>query len=537
MRMCAGFIWEMASRCKQTVIGGSVALGPKLEFRQSQQLVMTPQLQQAIKLLQLSNMELAEYVAEQLEENPFLERLTDANDPVADRRQSENNADPGPHEAQADQSETPLEIGASETQSAATEAMDAQYEDLDPHSSVNDRASTDHHDPHATNEWATNRSNGALPADDRQFDATLSKDISLSEHLNEQLQITTRNQHDLFIGAEIIDQIDEAGYFRGTLADISDRLGAEPDDVDRVLTMIQSFEPSGVAARDIQECLALQLREKNRLDPAMAAFVENIELLAKGDMKGLMQVTQSNQEDVRDMIAEIRALTPKPGYAYGHETVQTVIPDIFVRKAPDGGWSVELNSETLPRVLVNQTYYVQISGEANREEDKIFLSEQMNNANWLIKSLDQRARTILKVASEIVRQQDAFFAYGIRHLRPLNLRTVADAIEMHESTVSRATANKYMATPRGLFELKYFFTASIASSSGGEAHAAETVRHMIKELISTETAQTVLSDDRIVELLKTDGIDIARRTVAKYRETLGIPSSVQRRRAFAKAAM
>ena len=237
------------------------------------------------------------------------------------------------------------------------------------------------------------------------------------------------------------------------------------------------------------------------------------------------------------MIDEVRALNPKPGYAYGGGTVQAVVPDIYVRKGPDGMWKVELNSGNLPRVLVNQHYYAEISVDATREEDKLFLSEQMTNANWLIKSLDQRARTILKVASEIVRQQDGFFAYGIRHLRPLNLKAVADAIEMHESTVSRATANKYMATPRGLFELKYFFTASIASSSGGEAHSAESVRHRIKELIDEETAKTVLSDDRIVEILKGEGIEIARRTVAKYRETLGLPSSVQRRRNFAKLAM
>jgi len=509
-----------------------VSAGLKLEFKQSQQLVMTPQLQQAIKLLQLSNMELAEYVEEQLEENPFLERLTDSNDPGTDRRDtgSENTETASEN---TDNSETPIEMTAATT-SEANDSIDASYEDIDPDSAGSDRAVENQRDEYAVNDWST-ASNGAAPRDDRQFDATLSKEISLAEHLTEQLHIATRDQQELFIGAEIIDQIDEAGYFRGRLSDIAERLGAEYDLVEKILTVIQGFEPSGVGARDIKECLSLQLSEKNRFDPAMAAFIDNIELLAKGDLKGLIKITQSSEEDVRDMIAEVRALTPKPGYAYGGEAIHAVVPDIYVRQGQDGGWKVELNSDNLPRVLVNQVYYSEINNTAHKEEDKVFLSEQMTNANWLIKSLDQRARTILKVACEIVRQQDAFFAYGIKHLRPLNLKAVADAIEMHESTVSRATSNKYMATSRGLFELKYFFTASIASSLGGEAHAAEAVRFRIKELVEAEDEKNVLSDDAIVEILKKDGIDIARRTVAKYRETLGIPSSVQRRRNFARA--
>lgn len=518
-----------------------MALGPRLEFRQSQQLVMTPQLQQAIKLLQLSNIELADYVEEQLEENPFLERVSDTNDPALERRNRDDQDTPAQSETSSNATEDgpneqPLEMSGNDSTNA-TDSIDADYDDIDPHSSGSDKA----HDgagaqDYAVNDWANSR-NGAAPADDRQFDAALSKEISLHDHLTEQLHIVLRDQQELMIGAEIIDQIDEAGYLRGSVLEIATRLGAEEELVGDILTVIQTFEPCGVGARSIKECLCLQLKDKDRLDPAMAAFIENIELLAKGDLKGLIKVTQASEEDVRDMITEVRGLTPKPGYAYGGETVHAVVPDIFVRQGPDGMWKVELNTETLPRVLANQVYYNEINGGAHAEEDKLFLSEQMTNANWLVKSLDQRARTILKVASEIVRQQDAFFAYGIRHLRPLNLKVVADAIEMHESTVSRATSNKYMATPRGLFELKYFFTASIASSSGGEAHSAESVRFRIKELIDNEVEKAVLSDDRIVEILKEDGIDIARRTVAKYRETLGIPSSVQRRRNFAKMAI
>jgi len=527
-----------------------VALGPRLEFRQSQQLVMTPQLQQAIKLLQLSNMELAEYVEEQLEENPFLERLSDANDPGADRRNRDGddqrvdnaNSEATSGDSGSDNtgpSETPLEMNGNDTVSAH-DSIDADYSDIDPDSTGSDKgelpsASSEY----ATNDWANSTSGnaGSGGTDDRQFDATLSKQVSLHDHLTEQLKIASRDQLQLMIGAEMIDQIDEAGYFRGSILELTNRLGAEESLVAETLTMIQCFEPSGVGARSIKECLALQLRDLNRFDPTMEAFVENIELLAKGDLKGLIKATGASEEDVRDMIAEVRALTPKPGYAYGGETVHAVVPDIFVRQGPDGMWKVELNTDNLPRVLANQVYYNEINADATRDEDKLFLTEQMSNANWLVKSLDQRARTILKVASEIVRQQDAFFAYGIMHLRPLNLKVVADAIEMHESTVSRATANKYMATPRGLFELKYFFTASIASSGGGEAHSAEAVRHRIKALVDAETAGNVLSDDAIVDILSKDGIDIARRTVAKYRETLHIPSSVQRRRNFAKAVI
>jgi len=230
------------------------------------------------------------------------------------------------------------------------------------------------------------------------------------------------------------------------------------------------------------------------------------------------------------MISEIRALNPKPGLSFGGEAIQPVVPDVFVREAADGGWRVDLNTDTLPRVLVNSQYYAEVSGRAKDVADKTYLSDCFANANWLVKSLDQRARTILKVATEIVKQQDAFFVHGVQHLRPLNLKTVADAIEMHESTVSRVTSNKYMATPRGIFELKYFFTSSIPATGNGEAHSAEAVRHRIKVLIDGETPNDILSDDAIVERLRGDGIDIARRTVAKYREALKIPSSVQRRR-------
>jgi RNA polymerase sigma-54 factor len=276
--------------------------------------------------------------------------------------------------------------------------------------------------------------------------------------------------------------------------------------------------------------LELQLRENNRFDPAIAALVDNLVLVAKRDYASLRRICGVDDEDLTDMIAEIRSLDPKPGRAFGGAPVQTVIPDVYVWAAPDGSWNVELNTDALPRVLINQSYHARVSRNAPSDGDKSFVADCLQTANWLTKSLEQRARTILKVSSEIVRQQDAFFARGVEHLRPLNLKTIADAIGMHESTVSRVTSNKYMTSPRGLFELKYFFTASIAATAGGDAHSAEAVRFRIKQMIDAEAPSDVLSDDAIVIRLKSAGIVIARRTVAKYRESLRIPSSVERRR-------
>jgi RNA polymerase sigma-54 factor len=285
-----------------------------------------------------------------------------------------------------------------------------------------------------------------------------------------------------------------------------------------------------VGARDLAECLSLQLQALDRLDPAMAMLLTRLDLVARRDFSQLGALCGVDAEDIADMLAEIRGLNPKPGLAFGSEHVAPVVPDVFVRVGPDGGWLIELNSDTLPRLLVNARYYAQVSKTARDKDSKTYLTDCLNNANWLVKSLDQRARTILKVATEIVRQQDAFLTYGVRHLRPLNLRMIADAISMHESTVSRVTSNKYIATPRGLFELKYFFTASIQAVNGAESHSAEAVRDRIKEMIDKEEAKDILSDDRIVSLLTADGVNIARRTVAKYREAMRIPSSVERRR-------
>jgi RNA polymerase sigma-54 factor len=324
--------------------------------------------------------------------------------------------------------------------------------------------------------------------------------------------------------------VDEAGYLTGDLDTVAEKLGAPLSEIETVLAILQTFDPAGVCARNLTECLGIQLKDRDRFDPAMQALVGRLDLLAKRDLAALRMICGVGDEDLTEMIAEIRRLNPKPGLAFGSTLVQPIVPDVFVRRAPDGNVIVELNSDTLPKVLVNQRYHAELCKSAANDSAKSYLAENLQSATWLMRALDQRAKTILKVATEIVKQQDAFFAYGVEHLRPLNLKAIADAIGMHESTVSRVTANKYIATNRGIFELKYFFTSAIAAANGGEAHSAEAVRHRIKQLIDAETASGVLSDDAIVEQLRAAGIDIARRTVAKYREAMRIPSSVQRRR-------
>jgi RNA polymerase sigma-54 factor len=332
------------------------------------------------------------------------------------------------------------------------------------------------------------------------------------------------------IARELADAVDESGYMRGDVAEIAGRLGAGAALVEEVLAVCQRFDPPGLFARDLAECLAIQLRRLDRFDPAMQALVGHLDLLARRDFAALRRLCGVDEGDLVDMLGEIRALDPKPGAGFASGVAETIVPDVVVRPAPDGTWTVELNPETLPRVLVDQAYFAHVSSRAMSPAERDFLSDCMQSANWLTRSLDQRARTILKVTSEIVRQQDGFLVHGITHLRPLNLKTVADAIQMHESTVSRVTANKYVQTPRGVFELRYFFTAAIASAEGGDAHSAQAVRHRIRQMIEEETAATVLSDDAIVDILREGGVDIARRTVAKYREGMKIPSSVQRRR-------
>jgi len=496
-----------------------------LELRQGQSLVITPQLQQAIKLLQLSNVELEAYVEGELERNPLLARDDPDGGPAEEPRAAESEA---------------REDAAAMGDSMDASDVDASPGDLYGDASPGEQASGELGEPAAQaggqNDWSRAGRGGGMDLSDDGLEEILAREKTLAEHLHDQLAVAGLDPAERAVAAALIDAVDEGGYLRADLQEIAERLGCAFERLEAVLGTLQGFEPTGVFARDVRECLALQLKERDRFDPAMAALLDNLDLLARRDMAGLRKACGVDEDDLREMIAELRALTPRPGAAFGGEPAQPVAPDVFVREGPGGLWHVELNGDTLPRVLIDRRYHARVSGSARTDQERAFVSDCLASANWLVKSLDQRAKTILKVASEIVRQQDGFLAFGVEHLRPLNLKTVADAIGMHESTVSRVTSNKYLATPRGMFEMKFFFTSAIGSTDGGEAHSAESVRHRIRQLIDGERqAQEVLSDDRIVEILKEAGVDIARRTVAKYQEAMRIPSTVEHRRMLKEA--
>lgn len=503
-----------------------MAINAKLELRQSQQLVMTPQLQQAIKLLQLSNLELADFVATELERNPLLETGDNPDRPDAAPERETPEV-----KAEGDPSASDEWVGNEQGTSEAASALDTDYDNIYPDTSSAELGNLDSSQLTGST-WSnvSGGSGGGGGGDDSNLEAYVSEKLSLKDHLSQQLPLALQEPAERLVGQHLIDLVDDAGYLQVDMDDLCEKLGAGLELVERVLSVLQTFDPPGVFGRSLGECLAIQLKDCNRYDPQIALLLENLDLLAKHDVAKLRKVVGVDMDELSDMISEIKGLNPKPGLAFGSVQVQPVVPDVIILPAGDGGWTVELNSETLPRVLVDRTYFARVSRTASSEADKEYLTDCLQTANWLVKSLDQRARTILKVSREIVRQQDGFFTHGIQHLRPLNLKTVADAISMHESTVSRVTSNKYMATTRGIFELKYFFTSAIQSSENGDAHSSEAVRYRIKQLIDAEKPSAVLSDDQIVDMLRVDGMDIARRTVAKYREALRIPSSVQRRR-------
>lgn len=516
-----------------------MSITQRLDLRQSQSLVMTPQLQQAIKLLQLSNVELTAFVEAELEQNPMLSRAEEETPETRlggiDYAPADSDgaaADPGDGFGDAPGTGDAADFAARSTAPEMTESpLDTDYDNTYTSDAAIDRTGPE--EPplpgYAGGGLAAGRG-GSFEDDDRSLEQTLSGETSLRDHLERQIGLDITDGADRLIALQLMELLDDAGYLTGDLAAVAVRLGCDGARVEAVLARLQQFEPAGIFARSLAECLAIQLRERNRLDPAMQALLDNLPLLARRDADGLRQACGVDAEDLSEMVAEIRALNPRPAAGFDDATVEAVTPDILMRARPDGTWVIDLNPDTLPRVLFDRSYHAEVNGKARNKQERDYIAERSASASWLVKSLDQRATTILKVATEIVRQQDGFFRQGVAHLRPLILRDIAEAISMHESTVSRVTTNKYMATPVGTFELKYFFTAAIPGADGAASHSAEAVRYRIKALIDGETAATVLSDDRIVDLLRADGIDIARRTVAKYRESMRIASSVQRRR-------
>ena len=487
-----------------------MSMAPRLDLRQSQSLVMTPQLRQAIKLLQSSNLEVTAFVEEELERNPLLER----DERLLAGPDDGHRVDTSPRIEEGADSHA---VAMSDTLPAEGAApLDANFENV--------------YDQGGGYETPYGKGGRADFGEDLSgVDDLAAQGHTLREHLGEQARLTFHTPRERLIAAQILALVDAAGRLPVEDAQLAAAMGCAVEVVAAVRRRMQRFDPPGMFCRNLAECLGVQLAEKNRLDPAMQALLDNLDMLARRDRPGLMAICGVDAEDMAEMIAELKRLDPKPGASFDQLPAAVVVPDVLMRRAEDGSWLLELNPETLPRVLVNRGFYARCQVGSRSRDDKAFLAEKLQSANWLLKSLEQRANTILKVSGEIVRRQDGFFRHGVEYLRPLILRDVAEAVEMHESTVSRVTANKYIATPRGNFELKYFFTTAIGGTDG-ETFSAEAIRHRIRSMVDAESAADILSDDAIVAILKREGVDIARRTVAKYREALRIPSSVQRKR-------
>jgi RNA polymerase sigma-54 factor len=474
----------------ETSLGAVMSTTQRLELRQGQSLVMTPQLVQSIKLLQLSHAELAAYVEAELERNPLLQEgdvHSDAPSPnLADfLRAKQKYEEAGPRMMPG-----PPPLRSEAVAGASTQAP-ASHAELRP-----------------------------------ELEASIAGSQSLTEHLEGQLELASADPDVRAIGQHLIHSLDEAGYLTEDLAELAARLHVPLQEAEAALRLIQTFEPTGVGARNLQECLEIQLKERDRFDPAMQALLTRLDLLAKQDFATLQRFCGVDREDLADMIAEIRRLEPKPGLAFVSAPIQVLVADILVRPSPDGSFIVELNPDTLPRILLNRSYYTEVAKAVRRDEDKSFLSDCLQTANWLTRSLDQRAKTILKVATEIVSQQQGFFSEGVAALRPMTLKSVAEAIGMHESTISRVAANKAIGSAGVTYPMKFFFGAA----TGEGEHSAKAVRHRIKQLVEAEASDDVLSDEALAQKMKAEGIDVARRTVAKYREALRIPSSAERRR-------
>lgn len=484
----------------------------RLDIKQQQSMVMTQSLQQSIKLLQLSSLELKDYIAEEVEQNPLLQVESDSDD-FTDGDEGDNDRN----------SENNDQSTASNT--SDTKELDYQEPDWDRDGTISSAVYENE------SQVFERVNNGTSSYGDSEYNIEEnSTDITLKEHLLEQIYVDISCPIKRMIALHLTDMLNDNGYIEEIPKQFAASLGCTEKDITETLALVQTLDPAGVFARNLSECLALQLKDKNRLDPAMEVLLDNLELLAKGDFPRLRKLCHVSGEDLSEMIAEIKALNPKPGNNFASEVVQSMLPDVFLRREQDGTWGVELNSNILPKLLINRTYYTQVKSKTRDKEGRKYLSDQLYTASWLVKALDQRAQTILKVAAEIVAQQRDFFEKGICHLRPLTLADIAAVVNLHESTVSRVTTNKYIATHRGMYEMKYFFSSSLGDNHGSDNHSSKTVKYLIKELVNNETPDQILSDERIAELLQEKHIDIARRTVAKYREAIGIASSAERKR-------
>ena len=492
-----------------------MALSPRLDLRQTQSLVMTPQLQQAIKLLALSNLEIETFVGEALESNPLLEMGETSREPGSGPRDGSGEG-PGEGDGAAPEPREHESDGGSD----GTEALDISASALDPDAAPGDQG-----------DWGRAANAGGMSEDGPpDLENRASGEPTLAEYLTEQIGSVAHDEREAFVAARLIGELDEAGYFTGDLLALGDELGIPLAEVERALELIQTLDPTGVGARSLSECLALQAREADRYDPCMARLIDNLDLVAAGEFARLKRMCEVDDEDFADMLAELRSYDPKPGCRFGGEGQSAVVPDVLIASDGADGWTIRINEASLPRLVVNREYFLELKTGARDKRSLSWLNEQLSEADWLIRALDQRQKTILKTAAEIVRRQEGFFRSGVSAMKTLTLREVAEAIAMHESTVSRVTSNKYLSCPRGTFELKYFLSSGVAAADG-EGASSEAIKARIRALCDGEDPKAVLSDQKLVDLLKAEGFDLARRTVAKYREAIGIGSSAQRRRA------
>lgn len=477
-----------------------------LQLRQSQQMAMTPQLQQSLKMLQMNSTELLQAVMEEIEQNPLL-ALEEAGEM---QQQEPDNSEPAPTLLEGDEvAEIRLERGDAmpEQADSAVDAWEGGGEEARPYYASDDE-------------------------DSDFLNQTVAKQVTLREHLEQQIMLDIEAPAERLIALQLLDYVEPSGYLSAEYPAVAAQLGCTPQALDAVLAQLQKLDPLGIFARNLAECLAVQLRERDRLDPAMQKMLDNLELIALADFKKLSRLCGVEEEDIREMCQELRQLNPKPGQNFEHTTTENWQPDVLVRRNPDG-YRVELNPDTMPRVLFHRAYYAEISGKAKDKTERKTLTEYAQSANWLVRSLEQRAQSILKVASEIVLMQEDFLEKGVYYLKPMTHKAVAERVGLHESTVGRVVNGKYMSTPKGVFEFRYFFSSAVGAgdATNGEDISSRAIKQLIKELIEAEEADNILSDDAIAGMIKDKGMEVARRTVAKYREVLNIPSSSERRRA------
>jgi len=476
-----------------------MALTQGIQQKQSQTLSMTPELQQSLKMLQLSSQDLAEFLMSELEKNPLL---------VEDEGESYVQA---PQEQDSSQSDL-TEIAENRDLNSNNDSLDYDFSQTWQNGEI------------------TSGGKGGYIDGDMEFDRTLEGEVDFRQKLIQDFFLDVEETSKRILGVYMIDFLDDAGYFIGDIHDIATNFGCDYQDVEDILHSLQRLEPAGIFARSLSECLCLQLEDKGRLDPCIFTLISNLELLGMNKYDILMDLCDVNFEELEEMIAEVKGLNPKPAAGYMIKEMTPTQPDVFITKRNDDGFGIEVNSAALPKVLADRRYYTEVSSMTKDKEAKKYITQNWQNANFITKALAQRADTMLKTAAAIVKYQEDFFKYGIKYLKPLTLAQIAEEIGMHESTVSRVTSNKYMQTPRGSFEMKYFFISGVGGVAGDVASTS--VKETIKEIIKAEDIEKPFSDDFIGKELKKRGTQISRRTVMKYREAMEIPSSYDRKKLF-----